>query len=109
MNISEIMLNIKVQVNLNNTKNTERKEIQADLIKSAVNDLKYRTKQLSENKKRIEKPDKIVDIVEKILGFNEKYQERQGLKILTPDHPNKNMTVVNWIFYYIWKNIESAY
>ena len=76
MNISEIMLNIKVQVNLNNTKNTERKEIQADLIKSAVNDLKYRTKQLSENKKRIEKPDKIVDIVEKILGFNEKYQER---------------------------------
>ena len=95
MNYSEIMLNIKIQVNLNNTKNMERKKIQADLINSALTDLKYRTKKLSQNEKRIEQQDKIVDIVEKILSFNEKYQERQGLKILTPDHPNKNMTVVN--------------
>ena len=32
-------------------------------------------------KKRIEKPDKTVDFVEKILGFKEKYQEGQGLNI----------------------------
>ena len=40
---------------------------------------------MSENEKGTEQPDKIVDIVEKILGFNERYQEGQGLKILTPD------------------------
>ena len=33
----------------------------------------------------IEKPDKIVDIVDKILEFNRQNQEGQGLKILTPD------------------------
>ena len=33
----------------------------------------------------IEEPDKIVDIVEKILEFNRKIQEGQGLKILTSD------------------------
>ena len=36
-------------------------------------------------KKKIERPDKIVDIVEKILDFNNQNQEGQGLKILTPD------------------------
>ena len=40
---------------------------------------------MSENEKRIEQPNKTVDTVEKILGFNERYQEGQGLKILTPD------------------------
>ena len=33
----------------------------------------------------IEEPDKIVDIVEKIIQFNRKNQEGQGLKILRPD------------------------
>ena len=32
-------------------------------------------------KKMIEKPDKTVDFVEKILSFKEKYQEGQGLNI----------------------------
>ena len=40
---------------------------------------------MSENEKRIEQPDKIVDIVEKILDFNERYQEGKGLEILTPN------------------------
>ena len=40
---------------------------------------------MSENEKRNEQPNKIVDIVEKILGFNERYQEGRRLKILTPD------------------------
>ena len=35
--------------------------------------------------KRIEQPDKIVDDVGKIFDFNERYQERQGLKVLTSD------------------------
>ena len=41
---------------------------------------------MSEDKKEIEKPDEIVNIVEKIFDFNNQNQEGQGLKILTPDH-----------------------
>ena len=33
----------------------------------------------------IEKPDKIVNIVEKILKFNEQNQQGQGIKIITPN------------------------
>ena len=40
---------------------------------------------MSDDEIEIEEPDKIVDIVEKILEFNRKSQEGQGLKILTPD------------------------
>ena len=36
-------------------------------------------------KKEIEKPNKIADILEKILEFNKQKQEGQGLKILTPN------------------------
>ena len=38
-----------------------------------------------EHEIKIEKPHKIVDVVEKILQFNRQNQEGQGLKILTPD------------------------
>ena len=40
---------------------------------------------MSDDEIEIEEPDKIVDIAEKILEFNRKNQEGQGLKILTPD------------------------
>ena len=36
-------------------------------------------------KKKIEQPDKILKIVEKILEFNKKIQSGEGLKIWTPD------------------------
>ena len=39
---------------------------------------------MEEDEKEIEKPNKIVDIVQKILEFNKQKQEGQGLKILTP-------------------------
>ena len=39
---------------------------------------------MSQEEKEIEKPDKIVEIVEKILEFN-KQQQGTGLKILTPN------------------------
>ena len=38
-----------------------------------------------EDGKEMEKSDKIVDIVEKILDFNKQNQEEQGLKILTSE------------------------
>ena len=40
---------------------------------------------MSEEEKEIEKPNEIVDIVEKIIEFNDRTQRGQGLKILTPD------------------------
>ena len=39
---------------------------------------------MSENETEIEKPDKIADIVERLLEFSRQNQEGQGLKILTP-------------------------
>ena len=40
---------------------------------------------MSEDEKRIEQPERIVNIVEKILEFNERSQRGQGIKILTPN------------------------
>ena len=40
---------------------------------------------MSEKERKIEKPDKIVKIVREILKFNKQKQERQGIKILTPN------------------------
>ena len=40
---------------------------------------------MSEDDIKTEKPYKIVDIVEKILEFNEQKQQEKGLKILTPN------------------------
>ena len=40
---------------------------------------------MSKDGKEMEKSDKIVDIVEKILDFNKQNQEEQGLKILTSE------------------------
>ena len=39
---------------------------------------------MSEDKIKIEKPNEIINSVEKILDFNYLNQEGQGLKILTP-------------------------
>ena len=40
---------------------------------------------MGDDEKEIEKPNEIVDIVEKILELNNQNQQGQGLKILTPD------------------------
>ena len=40
---------------------------------------------MSENETEIERPDKMVDLVHEMLEFNRQNQERQGLKILTPE------------------------
>ena len=42
---------------------------------------------MSEDEKKIEQPDKILEIVEKVLDFNKKHRKQQGLglKILTPN------------------------
>ena len=80
--------------NLNITKNTKRNEIKKDLFKGALTDFKDRIKQTSEDEINIEKPYKIVDIVEKILEFNRQNQEGQGLKILTTDQMLSRLTII---------------
>ena len=56
-----------------------------NVINSGLSYLKTEIKRMSKNEIKIEKPDKIMDIIEKILQFNRQNQEGQGLKILTPD------------------------
>ena len=56
-----------------------------NVIKSGLSDLKDEIKKMSEDEKEIEKPDKILKIVEEILDFNNKQNQLgKGLKILTP-------------------------
>ena len=52
-------------------------------IKSGLIDLKHEMEKMSEDEIKTEKPHKIVDIVEKILKFNQRNQQGHGLKILT--------------------------
>ena len=54
-------------------------------INSGLKELKEEIKNMSSELKEIGKPDKIVEIVEKILEFNEQNQQGKGLKILTPN------------------------
>ena len=49
-----------------------------------MKDFKEKIEDMSKKKKKTERPNEIVNIVEKILGFNNRQQSGQGLKILTP-------------------------
>ena len=50
-------------------------------IKSGLSDLKDKIKKTSEDEIKIEKPYEIVNIIEKILKFNEQKQNKQTNKI----------------------------
>ena len=56
------------------------------VIISGLKDLKKEIKEMSEKERKIEKPGKVVTLVEEILRFNKQKQEGQGIKILTPSH-----------------------
>ena len=61
----------------------KKNEDQVYLIKEVLNRMKEAIKNVSENKKfKIEKNEMIINIVERILSFN---QSGEGLKILTPN------------------------
>ena len=64
--------------------NSERNKVQVSMIKNRLRDLKEKITDMSEEEKKIEKPNEIVDIVENILEFN-RQQQGQDLKILTPN------------------------
>ena len=65
-----------------NTKDTKRNKIQVDLIKSRLVYLNNEIEKMSKNKFENEQWNKIVNIVEKILDFNNQHQTGQEL---TPD------------------------
>ena len=71
--------------NLYKTNDRKKNNELVKAIKSGLKDLKKEIKEMSKEEKEIEKPDKTVEIVEEILKFNKQNQERQGLKILTPN------------------------
>ena len=70
---------------LSRLKNTEENKIQVCLVRSGLRDLKEEIKETGEDEKETEKPNEIMNIAENGLEFNTQNQERQGLKILTPD------------------------
>ena len=71
--------------NLYKTNDRKKNNELVSAIKSGLKDLKKEIKEMSKEEKEIEKPDKTVEILEEILKFNKQNQERQGLKILTPN------------------------
>ena len=66
-------------------KNTKKNNELANLIKSELSDLKNEIEEMSETEIKTEQPNAIVNVVEKIVDFNNQNQTVQGLKVLTPD------------------------
>ena len=67
------------------TKDKKKNNDLVELIKIRWSNLKDEIGKMSEDEKKIEKPDKILKIVEEILEFNKQNQSGKGLKILTPN------------------------
>ena len=67
------------------TNDKKKNDDLGNLIKSGLSDLKNEIENMNEEEKEIEKPNEIVDIVEKILEFSKQNQTGVGLKILIPD------------------------
>ena len=67
------------------TNDKKKNDDLGNLIKSGLSDLKNEIEHMNEEETEIEKPNEIVDIVEKILEFSKQNQTGVGLKILIPD------------------------
>ena len=62
----------------------EKNKLLVSVINNGLKDLKKEITKMSEDEKNIEKPDKILEIVDDILNFNKQTQGK-GFKILTPN------------------------
>ena len=71
--------------NLNQINDIEKNSKLADAIIIGLKDLKEKIKEMPQEGKENEKPDKILKIVREILQFNKEKQEGQGIKIPTPN------------------------
>ena len=71
---------------LNKTNDTEKNNELVSVINSGFKDLKEQIKKMSKPEIENEDPELIVEIVKKILKFNEQNQQKgQGIKILAPN------------------------
>ena len=64
--------------------NTNQNNELVNVINGGLKDFKEEIKKIPEEERKIEKPDKIVKLVEEILSFNKQKQPGEGVKILTP-------------------------
>ena len=53
------------------------------MIKSGLRDLENEIEDMGKEEKQIEKPNEIIDVVEKIIEFKKPNQQGQGFKITT--------------------------
>ena len=65
------------------TKDKKKNNKLANVVNNGLSDLKDEIEKMSKDEKEIEKPDKVLKIVNEILDFN-KQQQGSGLKILAP-------------------------
>ena len=68
-----------------NTNDIEKNNKLVVSIIGVLKNFKEEINKMSEQERKIEKPDKIVEIVKEILKFNKQKQEGQGIKIITPN------------------------
>ena len=71
--------------NLYQINDKEKNNELVNVINSGLKDLTEEIEKMSNKEKEIEEPDVIVETVEEILRFNKQKQQRQGIKILTPN------------------------
>ena len=69
---------------LNDINDIEKSNKLVSVINSGLQNLKKEIKEMSQEEREIEKPDKIVKIAEEIIRFIKQTQQVNGLKILTP-------------------------
>ena len=77
------------------TKKKKKNSESVELIKVRWSNLKDELERMSGDEKKIEKPDKILKIVEEIFNFNDKFKKKSGhgLKILTPAQMLSRLTI----------------
>ena len=73
----------------------KKKNKLVNIINSGSSDLKDEIKKMSEDqkKKKIEQPDKVLKILNKIIDFNKQIQEGLGLKIVTPNQMLSRLSI----------------
>ena len=64
-----------------------------NMINSGLKDLNKKINKMSKEERKIEKPDKIVKILKKILRSNKQNQKGKGLKILTPSQMTSRLPI----------------
>ena len=69
---------------LRRSKDAEKNRIQVSLVRNGLRDLIEEIQEMGKYVKDTEKPNEIVDIVEKFLEFNEQNKPGQRLKIVAP-------------------------